>query len=157
MSQERERGITIQLASVNFDWRVGDQPYKINLIDTPGHVDLVVEVQRSMRVLDGAVIVLDGVEGVEPQTRKVYSQALGYKVPTICFANKMDRLGASFSKCYQDLRENFNVDKNIFCPVTVSLVEETGEYNILYDLIRGVKLTYLGVDEVTEEPMKDSD
>lgn len=108
-------------------------------------------------MLDGAIIVLDGVQGVEPQTRKVYSQALTYNVPTICFANKMDRSGAEFSKCLNSLKENFNQDKNIFCPVVVSTVEDTGKNNVLYDLIRQVRLTYDGLDNFVEEPMEESD
>lgn len=90
MDQERERGITIQAAAVTCEWR----EYQFNLIDTPGHIDFTAEVQRSMRVLDGGIVVLDGVAGVEPQTETVWRQADRYEVPRICFVNKMDRVGA---------------------------------------------------------------
>jgi elongation factor G len=92
MPQERERGITIQSAAVTCFWR----DHQINIIDTPGHIDFTAEVQRSLRVLDGGVVVLDGVAGVEPQTETVWRQADRYKVPRVCFVNKMDRAGADF-------------------------------------------------------------
>jgi len=92
MDQERERGITIQSAAVTCFWR----DHQINIIDTPGHIDFTAEVQRSLRVLDGGVVVLDGVAGVEPQTETVWRQADRYKVPRVCFVNKMDRPGADF-------------------------------------------------------------
>jgi elongation factor G len=92
MDQERERGITIQSAAVTCFWR----HHQINIIDTPGHIDFTAEVQRSLRVLDGGVVVLDGVAGVEPQTETVWRQADRYKVPRVCFVNKMDRAGADF-------------------------------------------------------------
>ncbi len=92
MPQERERGITIQSAAVTCFWR----DHQINIIDTPGHIDFTAEVQRSLRVLDGGVVVLDGVAGVEPQTETVWRQADRYKVPRVCFVNKMDRTGADF-------------------------------------------------------------
>jgi elongation factor G len=92
MDQERERGITIQSAAVTCFWH----DHQINIIDTPGHIDFTAEVQRSLRVLDGGVVVLDGVAGVEPQTETVWRQADRYKVPRVCFVNKMDRAGANF-------------------------------------------------------------
>jgi elongation factor G len=99
MAQERERGITIVSAAVTAEWK----GHQINVIDTPGHIDFTAEVQRSLRVLDGGVVVFDAVQGVEPQSETVWRQADRYKVPRICFANKMDRMGASFERTVESI------------------------------------------------------
>ena len=99
MEQEQERGITITSAATTCFWNTGDDQYRINIIDTPGHVDFTIEVERSMRVLDGAVTVFDSVAGVEPQSETVWRQADKYGVPRICYVNKMDRIGADFYRC----------------------------------------------------------
>jgi len=114
MEQERERGITITSAATTCFWkptylteekRNKDNEIRFNIIDTPGHVDFTVEVERSLRVLDGGVVVFDGVAGVEPQSETVWRQADKYKVPRICFINKLDRMGASFEKSYHSIHE----------------------------------------------------
>ncbi len=104
MPQEQERGITITSAATKTSWR----DHTINIIDTPGHVDFTVEVERSLRVLDGAVAVYDAVAGVEPQTEQVWRQADKYGVPRICFVNKMDRTGANFFRTVDMIRERLN-------------------------------------------------
>ena len=105
MEQERERGITITSAATTAAWTRYDKKYRVNIIDTPGHVDFTVEVERSLRVLDGAVCVFDSVAGVQPQSETVWRQADKYRVPRICFVNKMDRMGADFDHVIRTIRQ----------------------------------------------------
>ncbi len=110
MEQEQERGITITSAATTAFWTRHDIEYRINIIDTPGHVDFTVEVERSLRVLDGAVTLLDSVAGVEPQTETVWRQADRYNVPRLIFSNKMDRTGADFDRCLRMIRDRLSKD-----------------------------------------------
>jgi elongation factor G len=106
MVQERERGITIVSAAVSAEWK----GYQFNLIDTPGHIDFTAEVQRSLRVLDGGIVVFDAVQGVEPQSETVWRQADRYEVPRICFVNKMDRVGASYERTIDTIKERLGAN-----------------------------------------------
>jgi elongation factor G len=134
MEQERERGITITAAAVTAQWK----GHQINLIDTPGHVDFTVEVQRSLRVLDGGVVVFDGVAGVEPQSETVWRQANNYNVPRICFVNKMDRTGANFQRCVDMI-----VDRLHGNPVLLQLpYGEGAEFGGIIDLLPMELVTY---------------
>ena len=115
MDQEKERGITIQSAATTAVWRgfheqFEKEPYRVNIIDTPGHVDFTIEVERSLRVLDGAVAVLDGAAGVEPQTETVWRQATTYDVPRVVFVNKMDKMGADFQMSVDSIKERLMVN-----------------------------------------------
>ena len=112
MEQERERGITITSAATTCNWK----DHQINIIDTPGHVDFTIEVERSLRVLDGAIAVFDAVAGVEPQSETVWRQADRYKVPRMCFVNKMDRVGADFYRCVEEIRKQLGAN-----PVVIQL------------------------------------
>ena len=128
MEQEQERGITITSAATTCYWR----DHRINIIDTPGHVDFTIEVERSLRVLDGAVAVFDGVAGVEPQSETVWRQADRYEVPRICFVNKMDRIGADFPRCVQMIKDRLGA-----VPLILQLpIGAESEYKGLIDLIR---------------------
>lgn len=134
MEQERERGITITAASVTCFWR----DHQINIIDTPGHIDFTAEVQRSLRVLDGGVVIFDAVAGVEPQSETVWRQADRYGVPRICFINKMDRLGADFWRAVEMIRERLNAN-----PVAVQVpIGVEAAFQGLVDLITGKALIY---------------
>jgi elongation factor G len=134
MEQEKERGITITAAAVTAFWR----DHQINLIDTPGHVDFTAEVQRSLRVLDGGVVVFDGVAGVEPQSETVWRQANQYHVPRICFVNKMDRVGADFRRCVKMIAERLRAN-----PVPIQLPYGEGpQFGGIVDLLRMELVTY---------------
>src|SRR5881409_242424 len=109
MEQEQERGITITSAATTCFWTRNNVEHRINIIDTPGHVDFTIEVERSLRVLDGAVCVFDGVAGVEPQSETVWRQADKYHVPRICFVNKMDRAGANFNRTVESIKDRLGV------------------------------------------------
>lgn len=136
MVQERERGITITAAAVTCTWRRREDPaaplYTINIIDTPGHVDFTIEVERSMRVLDGAVTVFDGVAGVEPQSETVWRQADRYGVPRMCFVNKMDRTGANFFRCVEMIKDRLLARPAV---ITLPIGAEAGFKGIV-DLVR---------------------
>ncbi|MGB2914722.1 MAG: GTP-binding protein, partial [Pyrinomonadaceae bacterium] len=110
MEQEQERGITITSAATTCFWTRNNIEHRINIIDTPGHVDFTMEVERSLRVLDGAVCVFDGVAGVEPQSETVWRQADKYGVPRICFINKLDRAGASFDRSFQSILDRLGAN-----------------------------------------------
>ncbi len=128
MEQERERGITITSATTTCFWR----DHRINIIDTPGHVDFTVEVERSLRVLDGAVAIFDAVAGVEPQSETVWRQADKYRVPRIAFVNKMDRWGADFDRCVRMIGERLGAN-----PVVLQLpIGKEDRFNGIVDLIR---------------------
>ena len=134
MEQEKERGITITSAAVTAAWR-GCQ---INLIDTPGHVDFTAEVQRSLRVLDGGVVVFDGVAGVEPQSETVWRQANDYHVPRICFVNKMDRVGADFERAVSMIIDRLNAN-----PVPIQIPYGQGSaFGGIIDLMKMELVTY---------------
>ena len=128
MPQEQERGITITSAATTCQWA----DHRINIIDTPGHVDFTVEVERSLRVLDGAIAVFDAVAGVEPQTETVWRQADKYEVPRICFVNKMDRIGANFARCVDMIEDRLGA--------TVAVIQ----------LPIGVESSFVGVVDLLE-------
>jgi elongation factor G len=138
MEQEQERGITITSAATTTFWPRLGQQYRVNIIDTPGHVDFTVEVERSLRVLDGAVTLLDAVGGVEPQTETVWRQADRYAVPRIVFVNKMDRVGADFDMCLRMMRERLGAKV-----VPIQLPLGAGElFTGLVDLVRQIEIVY---------------
>lgn len=134
MAQERERGITIQSAAVTFDWK----GYRVNLIDTPGHVDFTLEVERCLRVLDGAVAVFDASAGVEAQTLTVWKQADKHKIPRICFLNKMDKTGASFNYAVESIKEKLKAK-----PLILQLpIGEAKTFKGLVDVVNKEKLLW---------------
>ena len=138
MEQEQERGITITSAATTCSWK----DHRINIIDTPGHVDFTLEVERSLRVLDGAVAVFDGVAGVEPQSETVWRQADKYKVPRMCFLNKMDRTGANFYFCVQTI-----IDLLGATPAVLQLpIGEEGDFLGVIDLVTMEAIVWRGED-----------
>jgi elongation factor G len=147
MEQEQERGITITSAATTCSWR--DQ--RINIIDTPGHVDFTAEVERSLRVLDGAVCVFDSVAGVEPQSETVWRQADKYRVPRICFVNKMDRIGANFARTCEQIVSKLQAN-----PVVIQLpIGSEDKFAGVIDLIAMKAIRWndetMGADYVVEE------
>ena len=143
MEQERERGITIQSAAVTCFWR----DHQINIIDTPGHIDFTAEVQRSLRVLDGGVVIFDGVAGVQPQSETVWRQADRYGVPRICYVNKMDRVGADFARTISMIAERLRAN-----PVAVQVPLGSEESFVgVVDLVRMQAVTY--ADDLGSRPV----
>src|SRR5688500_5659820 len=135
MEQERERGITITAAATTAAWN----DHQVNIIDTPGHVDFTVEVERSLRVLDGGVVVFDAVAGVEPQSETVWRQANKYNVPRICFVNKMDRMGANFERTVQMI-----IDRLGAKPVPIQLpIGSEDQFKGIIDLFTNTAIFYL--------------
>jgi elongation factor G len=143
MEQEQERGITITSAATTCHWK----DHQINIIDTPGHVDFTIEVERSLRVLDGAVAIFDGVAGVEPQTQTVWRQADRYRVPRICFVNKLDRTGASFEHCVETIKNRLHA-----IPAVVQLpIGSEASFIGVIDLINMRALTWRGETRIGED------
>ncbi|MCI0362674.1 MAG: elongation factor G [Phycisphaerales bacterium] len=141
--EEQERGITIQSAATTCPWERNGVEYKLNLIDTPGHVDFTIEVERSLRVLDGAVAVFDGKEGVEPQSETVWRQADRYNVPRLCFINKMDKIGANFEFCFETIKSRLGAN-----PIAVQLPIGASEtFEGIIDLIE-MKAYYFDASEL---------
>ena len=145
MPQEKERGITITAAATTAYWH----DHQVNIIDTPGHVDFTAEVERSLRVLDGGIVVLDAVAGVQPQSETVWRQADTYNVPRVCFVNKMDRVGASYERTIESVRRRLNGN-----PVAVQIpVGDEDQFRGVVDLIEGQAIMYSdGRDDVAEPP-----
>jgi elongation factor G len=141
--EEQKRGITINSAATTCPWDRGGERYTINLIDTPGHVDFTAEVERSMRVLDGAVAVFDGKEGVEAQSETVWRQATKYNVPRVCFVNKMDKVGADFDFSFNSILERLGAPA-----IAVQIpIGQSNTFQGIIDLIRGVAIYYNLKDE----------
>src|SRR5437660_10748990 len=138
MEQEQERGITITSAATTAFWPPETKKHRLNIIDTPGHVDFTIEVERSLRVLVGAVCVLDSNQGVEPQTETVWRQGDKYKVPRIVFANKMDKIGADFFRCLSDI-----VDRLGAKPIAIQLpIGAESQFKGIVDLVRMVGVVW---------------
>src|SRR4051795_9929387 len=149
LEEERERGITIVAAAITCKWKdaAGD-PITINIIDTPGHVDFTAEVERSLRVLDGAIVIFSAVEGVEAQSETVWRQATKYHVPRICFINKMDRIGAEFERVFEEIAERLESHPiPVQIPIGAGPEGTMGEFKGLIDLIR-MKALYFKTEDL---------
>ena len=146
MEQEQERGITITSAATTTRWQYAGDTYKINLIDTPGHVDFTAEVERSLRILDGAVAAYCAVGGVEPQSETVWRQADKYNVPRIAYVNKMDRSGADFFEVVRQMKDVLGANP---CPIVVPIGAEES-FKGLVDLIK-MKAIYWHDETRSEE------
>jgi elongation factor G len=154
MELEQERGITITSAATTCHWKGsdGDKPdHTINIIDTPGHVDFTIEVERSLRVLDGAVAVFDGVSGVEPQSETVWRQGNKFKVPRFCFINKMDRTGADFTKCVVSIRDRLGAKA---VPIQLPIGAESNFKGVI-DLVEMKAIFYEDAEKGTKFAYKD--
>ncbi len=157
MRQEQERGITITSAATTIYWNYLKEKYQINIIDTPGHVDFTVEVERSLRVLDGAVAVFCGVAGVEPQSETVWRQADKYKVPKIAFVNKLDRTGADFFKAASEIKEKLNANPIVLqIPIGIEddfigVIDLIKNKAILWDDEEGISYHYAEIPEESQE------
>jgi elongation factor G len=144
MAQEQERGITITSAATTCVWN----DHRINIIDTPGHVDFTIEVERSLRVLDGAVTVFDSVAGVEPQTETVWRQANKYNVPRMCFVNKMDRIGADFYRTVQMVEDRLQANPLVLhLPIGAGGAEAVKAFEGMVDIVRMKALVWRNIDE----------
>lgn len=145
MEQEKERGITIMSAAVTCFWKWLNKDYRINIIDTPGHVDFTAEVERSLRVLDGACVIFDGKQGVEPQSETVWRQANKYKVPRICFVNKLNLLGGDFDMSVASIKQRLSPNAIM---ITLPMGREQQLYGII-DLLEMKAYTYKAVEDLT--------
>ncbi|MBX6313924.1 MAG: elongation factor G [Isosphaeraceae bacterium] len=160
LEEERERGITIVAAAITCHWKDRHgEPITINIIDTPGHVDFTAEVERSLRVLDGAIVIFSAVEGVEAQSETVWRQAAKYRVPRLCFINKMDRIGAEFERVYDEIAERLESHPiPIQLPIGAGPEGTMGEFRGLIDLIAMKALYYKTEDlgsTITEAEIPD--
>lgn len=152
MAQERERGITITAAATTCFWELSGKKYRINIIDTPGHIDFTAEVQRSLRVLDGAVVIFDGVAGVEPQSETVWRQADKFAVPKIAFINKLDRMGADFEADIRSIQQKLGAK-----PVVLNIpIGSEDKFEGVIDLFKMKEICFIGPlgDKIEEKEIR---
>ncbi len=156
LDEERQRGITIVSASASFEWKLGERSHLVHLIDTPGHIDFTAEVERCLRVIDGAVVIFSGVEGVEAQSEKVWRQSEKYSLPKIAFINKLDRFGASFKRTLEQMKRKFPAKRVV--PLQIPVGEEDSLSGVL-DLVGLRTLRFAGDDgsAVVAEPVAAGD